>query len=204
MILTTTSHSLITEKAAESQGVSEYLTKPVNGERLRLRIRRLTMHSYPPPMPARSPSRPPPPTRKDTPLPEPARLALSDLKVVVVEPEDNLRMLLMEILAAYGCQTSAFRNARMAEAQVKHMGFDLLVADPGIVSSGTSWRTRRKEEGRSGVIAVMQAADSTPATGTVRMSTKGVLLPPFDKWSIKAELNKILRNIIRQLDALGK
>lgn len=197
VILTTSRHSMTTERAAQVQGISEYLTKPLNENRLQLRLRRLLMHSMPPPMPAKRPSRPPPveDERDDA----PAEGSLSRTRVVVVEPDDELRMSLMEVVAQLGCQVSAFSSAARAEAQVKKVGFDLILADPGIVSSGTRWVTRHKRQGKSGVLALMEQVTSPGPSNEIKLSTKGVVMPPFEKWLLKSDLASILRNYAMSL-----
>ena len=192
VILTTSKHSMTTERAAEAQGISEYLTKPLNEDRLQLRLRRLLMHSMPPPMPPKRPSRPPPPAEEKRAVPESA--SLRSVRVVVVEPDDELRTNLMEVVVQLGCQVSAFSSAARAEAQVKKVGFDLILADPGIVSSGTRWVTRHKRQGKSGVLALMEQVTSPGPSDEIKLSTKGVVMPPFEKWLLKSDLYNILAN----------
>jgi len=190
VIVTTSRPTRIAEKAAAALGVSEYLTKPLNLERTALRIRRLLMHSLPPPMPVTRSSVPPRFSEEARDQTTAGRMA--ELRVVVVEPTDDLRESILEALTAIGCAATAFRTATRAHRQVTGAGFDLIVADPGVVAESPSWVTRHAGQGRSGVIAVMEAAGVDPEAGAIRLSTRGVIMPPFERRAVRNELRKIL------------
>ena len=161
--------------AAASQGVVDYILKPIDLGTLRVRLRRALQRGS-----GNSP--PPGPSARE------AGTTGSTFAALVVEPDDAVREALVAALTALGHRTAAFARDDDADVHVSESGFDLLVSRPETLRGHPGWFSR----GQRWAVVVMPSKDLDRVIAGIKLGARAVLGPPFDSQSLGAALGTVL------------
>jgi DNA-binding NtrC family response regulator len=161
--------------AAASQGVVDYILKPIDLTSLRMRLRRALRHDPEDLVP-----------RADSPDREDPRTG-PPFAVVVVEPDDAIREALVASLAALGHRTWAFAGDDEAGTQIAATSFDLLVARPETLREHPDWHGG----GRFAAV-VMPSRDLDRVIAGIELGARAVVGPPFDRNNLRTTLGALL------------
>jgi DNA-binding NtrC family response regulator len=162
--------------AAASQGVVDYILKPIDLTTLRTRLRRALQRA-----PENAGASAETPTQT-------AQAASARFTVVVVEPDGAVREALVLALAALGQRTAAFAGDEEAEAHVSESEFDLLVSRSETLRGHPGWLSR----GKRWAVVVMPSKDLDRVIAGIKLGARAVLGPPFDSHSLRVALGAVL------------
>jgi DNA-binding NtrC family response regulator len=110
------------------------------------------------------------------------------LAVLVVEPDITSRAALTEVFSSLGHDVVAFPSAARAEGQVRHAGFDLLVAGPDTLRSRAPWLREAGGRRPLGAMAIMDGTGVDKVIEAIQLGATGVVAPPFDRDEVLADL----------------
>jgi DNA-binding NtrC family response regulator len=160
--------------AAASQGVVDYILKPIDLTSLRTRLRRAL--------------RLPVAAEPSLPAGDEGRSSGRELAVVVVEPDDAVREALLAALTAMGHRAAGFSSDAEAAPHAAAVDFDLLVGRPETLRARPEWL----DGGRRWAAAVMPSRDLDRVIAGIELGARAVLGPPFDKHSLRGALGALL------------
>jgi DNA-binding NtrC family response regulator len=162
--------------AAASQGVVDYILKPIDLTALRTRLHRaLQRCSGKAGGSAREPARE-------------AGTAGAVFAVVVVEPDEAIRAALVAALTALGHRADAFASDEEADVHVGESGFDLLISRSETLRAHPEWLAR----GPRWAAVVMPSRDLDRVIAGIKLGARTVLGPPFDRQSLETALLVLL------------
>jgi DNA-binding NtrC family response regulator len=122
------------------------------------------------------------------------------LSVLVVEPDITSRATLTEVFASLGHDVVAFPSADRAEGQVRHAGFDLLVAGPDTLRSRAQWLREAGGRRPLGAMAIMDGTGVDKVIEAIQLGATGVVAPPFDRDEILGDLRIALDQMRKKAD----
>jgi two-component system response regulator (stage 0 sporulation protein F) len=197
-------------REAEALGVSSYMVKPFDVEALRrevgLALDWFWRGSVRPPVAARSR---PLPGRRSRPAPVEARRTERqfggfengidlDAAVLIVEPDDGIRIALADVLGEAGFRVVAFSSLHQAEIHVQHQGFDVLLTPPELVESTQHWAAMAPGDPPLGTVAVVDAIAVDRHIAAIQAGARGVLSPPFVGSRVVARLGSTVAQLRRE------
>lgn len=179
---------------AEAIGVASYMVKPFDVEALRREVghalddfwrvsRELTPSRPPDQAISEVPTRPPPRRRSAraqvNAMPPDENRGDLDVAVIVLEPDDELRVLVSTVLQQAGCRVSSFRSRYQAEIHARQSGFDVLVTRPELVAVARRWAAIVPGDPPLGTVALVDSVSVDRHIEAIQAGARGVLTPPF-------------------------
>ncbi len=112
------------------------------------------------------------------------------LSVVVVEPDSDTRLRLLEAIAELGHRVVAFPDERKADAHLRRFELDVLVARPETLRARDSWVKGADAEARLGAIAIMDDGGLDRSIEAIYLGARGTVAPPFRKNEVAADFSR--------------
>jgi len=193
---------------ARLAGVARYLTKPVGVHRLRqevdqvlatVRRTRARIDREVRAQPTDRPTVPPPPRPKawmrTTGIPgrpPTAQGGETDVSILILEEDPDVRNDLTRTLIDEGCRVVAFRSRRQAEVHARYVGYDVLIARPHVLCEVKHWATIVPGDPPLGMMAIVDGPGVQAHVKAIQAGARGILSPPFDELAVAAELHEAL------------
>ncbi|MBW2276824.1 MAG: response regulator [Deltaproteobacteria bacterium] len=116
----------------------------------------------------------------------------TDLDIVVVESDEEVRQQLHEVLVGLGLRAVAFATRYLAEVRVAREGCDLLIAGPDIIDQTRHWAGFTAEDRPFYTVAILLGRPEDEHVVSLPTSSAGLLEPPFVSSSVIAEIRRVI------------
>jgi DNA-binding NtrC family response regulator len=207
VIIVTAYPSNDSKQEAQTLGVSRYITKPVGVYRLRQEVdqvltalrRSASLHSESVMPPADRPTTPPPPPKafmRTTGIPARRKQGEhgdTDVSILILEADRNVRNDLARSLTDEGCRVVAFGTRRQAKVHARYVGYDVLIARPDVLADVKHWATIVPGDPPLGLMAIVDGPGVQAHVKAIQAGARGILSPPFDELSVGAEIREALQ-----------
>ncbi|MFO8073230.1 MAG: response regulator [Polyangia bacterium] len=112
------------------------------------------------------------------------------LSVVIVEPDSDTRLRLLEAIAELGHRVAAFPDENKADAYLHRFEIDVLIARPETLRDRDSWVKGADADARLGAIAIMDDGGLDRAIEAIYLGARGTVAPPFSKNEVAADFSQ--------------
>jgi len=173
---------------AERLGVHSYMNKPFDLDEFRNGAREAIDSVVPPPVrsPDETPTVPPPPREYVSERVE------AGASFLILEQDRELRSKLVEALSMDGHRVVAFQSRHQAEIQVRHVGYDVLVARPDALLETRHWAELARSGPPLGALAIVHKVGFDVRIEARMLGAQGVVGTSFSPERIAQEAREAL------------